>query len=113
MGAPTVTGIRELLDGIEQRAKDAERHVSLCGPCDGGLPMACTCATVDPRETISEMITLTRAQNAALRAVLDLHNLRPRPAWTGDPDDWCSQCDGQAYPCETVRAITEALGCGA
>lgn len=62
---------REVLDQIEQRATEAERHVSLCGPCDGGLPMACTCPKDDPRDAIAGLVTVARSQNAALRAVLD------------------------------------------
>lgn len=106
-----MTDIRELLNGIEDRAKDAGRHVSLCGPCDGGLPMACTCATVDPRETISELIAAVREQNAALRAVLNRHGRRPCKGCTDEDacTGICVKC-GSLYPCADVRAITEALG---
>ena len=41
---------------------------------------------------------------AALRAALELH--RPEPYAQGP--DYCAECEHR-YPCETVRAIEEAL----
>lgn len=60
----------EVLAEIQQRAEDAARHVNLCGSCDAGLAMACTCPTEDPRQAISDLIDAVRRQVAALTAVL-------------------------------------------
>ena len=34
-----------------------EKWATVCGPCDGGLPQACTCPTGDPRVPISALLT--------------------------------------------------------
>ena len=55
-------------------------------------------------EFIAHARTAVPALVAALRAVLDMH----RPDY-GIPTG-CDTCNTGVYPCETVRAITEALG---
>jgi len=73
------------MTAVEDRLAEIEAlDLQPCGPCDGGLPMACTCG--DPRASLS----LT---TAALRAVL-------------------AECDGQVRT-STARIndnIAAALG---
>lgn len=97
-----------LLNGI------VDEHASLCGHCDAGLAMNCTCR--DPRGAVHVLF-------GALRDVLDLHTRSWRPA-TGGPHEGqhycthCSRCSSirdewnvhVPYPCRTVRAITTQLG---
>lgn len=51
---------------------------------------------------------VVRRWETALRAVLTQHAPEPvpDPEWQGA--DWCAGC-GHAWPCPTVRSLTEAL----
>ena len=92
-----MTDIRELLDGIEERAVNGP--VSDWDPRGGDEPHHRVI------ERTIEFEKRLRADNAslvaALRAVLDLH--------TEDVQGWCNDCEA-CWPCRSVRAITEALG---
>ena len=39
----------------------AEPWTKLCGPCDGGLPMPCSCPADDPRIIISRLVAYIEA----------------------------------------------------
>lgn len=95
-----MTDIRELLNGIEKRAVNGP--ISDWDPRGGDEPHHRVI------ERTIELKKRLRADNAnlvvALRAVLDMH----RPDY-GIPTG-CDTCNTGVYPCETVRAITEALG---
>jgi hypothetical protein len=40
----------------------AEKWLKLCGHCDAGLPMGCTCTGDDPRSDIQRLAHFIRAQ---------------------------------------------------
>ena len=94
-----MTDIRVVLDEYQERADSARFYTRLCGCCDAGLTMECTCPPASPRIPLADMIEYSGRMVAALRAVLDT-------------------IDGQhEYTCETSwlvgqirNAITEALG---
>lgn len=43
----------EPLGDVVERAKP---WLALCGSCDAGLPMSCTCPDGDPRQVISDLV---------------------------------------------------------
>ena len=100
-----MSAVREALAHI------TAEHLQPCGPCDGGLPMSCTCGP-EPRIPLARLV-------AALEAVLDLHQPHgwaydyPRPGIhtfkrTNIAATHCGKC-GAGWPCATVEAIEQAL----
>lgn len=92
---------RQVLAQIQQELEEATRHTHICGSCDAGLPMNCTCPAKDYHQVISELVDVVRRQNAALTAVLDLHG----PDGCLHPISSLMTKGG----CPTVCAITAAL----
>ena len=62
-----------------------------CGPCDGGLPMLCVCADVDPRPVIMRLLD---ALEAAERERDELRILAAPKPHTHGPDQlgWSEDC---------------------
>jgi hypothetical protein len=99
----------------------AESFLQLCGTCDGGLPMACTCPTGDYRAV---MLDLVREVERLRTVAWKLHD-----AMTGEHDksshfldiEDCQSCvkardEGDPeYACAEYKAwqrtYTDALGC--
>jgi hypothetical protein len=118
-----VTDIRELLDGIEKRADN--HHMAAGGARMHEVPGDPNFSVRNwadkPHRLVYDLAGDTRRLVAALRAVLDLHGLEVRRDARNEPDDpgdgyygtdrICTHCGhwGDEWPCDTVRAITDAL----
>lgn len=103
-------GLDVRLDEIEAHADAAMSRCEMCGYCDAGLPMSCTCSPIDPRQTIMELVANLQAQTAALRSLVNIH----RRYRLGAGQVVCDNCtdsygDYIEYPCPTIRTITEAM----
>jgi hypothetical protein len=56
-----VTGDR--IDAVDLDAIEA-KWLQQCGPCDGGLPMECSCPAGDPRPVIALLVDAVRSGSA-------------------------------------------------
>lgn len=87
----------------------ARKWLSLCGACDAGLPMGCTCTGDDPRGLIQEMVShlyqiysnhtllLASTMSEAVDELGKLTQARDRVQdalrTLKDPErDWCCSC---------------------
>ena len=94
------------MSAVEDRLAEIEaRDLTVCGSCDAGLPMSCTCG--DPRASLALTV-------AAMRAVLALHH--EYRVWNGGEDitsvdrrSTCADCF-DVLPCQTRKRIAAALG---
>ena len=84
---------------------DAAGSFICCSPDDGvrGGHLAQDAAFIaHARTDVPWLVEQVKVRDKALRAVLELHFSR------ADRLPWRNECSGD-YPCDTVRAITEAL----
>lgn len=96
-------------DGLDVAAVEAT-WLQQCGPCDGGLPMACVCSDADPRPVIASLLAAldeARAEVERLREQVSTARQSARH-WHAGFEEW--HAEASRLDAALLTAVTDCDG---
>lgn len=98
---------------VDEALERAKPWATMCGSCDLGLPMKCTCAQGDPRPIVAELINVVTQLQAetktAEKVAADDRDDFINKIMSGMPDSWDDDAAAEHIVIEYVRALEKRV----